>query len=71
MRIFVGNLAFTTTEAELRQLFASYGSVEPAQIITDGRPAVRAALALSRCRTPERHRPPSPDCRGHRSGDEP
>jgi hypothetical protein len=25
MRIFVGSLAFTTTEAELRQLFTYYG----------------------------------------------
>ena len=41
MRIFVGNLAFTTTEEELRQLFEPYGIVERVQIITDretGRP---------------------------------
>jgi RNA recognition motif-containing protein len=35
MRIFVGNLAFTTTEAELEQLFETYGIVDRAQIITD------------------------------------
>ena len=35
MRIFVGNLAFTTTEEELERLFEPYGSVERAQIITD------------------------------------
>jgi RNA recognition motif-containing protein len=35
MRIFVGNLAFTTTEEERRQRFAPYGSVERVQIITD------------------------------------
>jgi RNA recognition motif-containing protein len=35
MRIFVGNLAFTTTEEELRQRFEPYGSVERVQIITD------------------------------------
>jgi cold-inducible RNA-binding protein len=35
MRIFVGSLALTTTEAELRQLFTAYGRVERAQIITD------------------------------------
>jgi RNA recognition motif-containing protein len=35
MRIFVGNLAFTTTEDELEQLFAPYGSVDRVQIITD------------------------------------
>jgi cold-inducible RNA-binding protein len=35
MRIFVGNLAFTTTEEELSQLFEPYGIVERAQIVTD------------------------------------
>jgi len=35
MRIFVGNLAWTTTEDELTQLFESYGIVERAQIMTD------------------------------------
>ena len=35
MRIFVGNLALTTSEEELSQLFESYGIVERVQIITD------------------------------------
>jgi len=35
MRIFVGNLALSTTEEELSQLFASYGIVERVQIVTD------------------------------------
>jgi RNA recognition motif-containing protein len=35
MRIFVGSLALTTTEAELRQLFTYYGQVERVQILTD------------------------------------
>jgi cold-inducible RNA-binding protein len=35
MRIFVGNLAFRTTEEELHQLFYGYGAVERVQIITD------------------------------------
>ena len=35
MRIFVGNLAFTTTEEELERLFEPYGSVDRTQIITD------------------------------------
>jgi cold-inducible RNA-binding protein len=35
MRIFVGNLAFATTEEELGQLFEPYGTVERAQIVTD------------------------------------
>jgi RNA recognition motif-containing protein len=35
MRIFVANIAFTTTEEELRELFESYGIVDRAQIMTD------------------------------------
>ncbi len=35
MRIFVANLAFTTTEAALERLFESYGIVNRAQIIMD------------------------------------
>ena len=35
MRIFVANIAFTTTEEELSQLFESYGIVDRAQLMTD------------------------------------
>jgi cold-inducible RNA-binding protein len=35
MRIFVANIAFTTTEEELSQLFESYGIVDHAQIMMD------------------------------------
>jgi len=35
MRIFVANIAFTTTEEELERLFEPYGIVDRAQIITD------------------------------------
>ena len=35
MNIFVGNLAFSATEEDLRQLFEQYGTVEKAQIIMD------------------------------------
>ena len=35
MRLFVGNFAFTTTQAELRQMFEAYGTVEQVRIITD------------------------------------
>ena len=35
MNIFVGNLAFSTTEHDLRQLFETYGEVEKINIITD------------------------------------
>ena len=33
--IYVGNLTFDTTSADLETLFASHGSVEKAQVITD------------------------------------
>jgi RNA recognition motif-containing protein len=35
MRIFVGNVDWTTTEAELHHLFYGYGAVERVQIMTD------------------------------------
>ena len=41
MHIFVGNLAYTSTEADVRQLFESYGTVDTVRLMTDrdtGRP---------------------------------
>ena len=35
MNIFVGNLAFTATETEVRQLFEGYGTVERVRLMTD------------------------------------
>ena len=35
MRIFVANIAFTSTEEELERLFEPYGIVNRTQIITD------------------------------------
>ena len=35
VNIFVGNLAFTTTEQDLRQLFEPYGTVDTIRIMTD------------------------------------
>ena len=35
MNIFVGNLAFTTTEDDLRQRFEQYGVVDKVNVITD------------------------------------
>ena len=39
--LYVGNLPFSATEAELRDLFAQHGTVEPAKVVNDrdtGRP---------------------------------
>jgi RNA recognition motif-containing protein len=41
MKIYVGNLDFSTTEEKLREKFAEYGEVEEVAVITDrdtGRP---------------------------------
>jgi RNA recognition motif-containing protein len=35
MNLYVGNLSYSTTEAELTNLFSTYGQVESAKIITD------------------------------------
>jgi RNA recognition motif-containing protein len=35
VNIFVGNLAFTTTDHDLRQLFESYGVVDKVNVISD------------------------------------
>src|SRR2546422_11504788 len=35
VNIFVGNLAFTTTEQDLRQLFEPYGTVDTTRMMTD------------------------------------
>ncbi len=35
MNIFVGNLPFSATEADLKGLFSEYGTVDSANIITD------------------------------------
>jgi hypothetical protein len=35
VNIFIGNMAFSATEEDLRQLFEQYGTVEKVQIITD------------------------------------
>lgn len=35
MNIYVGNLSFNTTETELEQAFASYGTVQSARIAVD------------------------------------
>lgn len=35
MKLYVGNLSYHTNESELKDLFAAYGEVESARIITD------------------------------------
>jgi RNA recognition motif-containing protein len=35
MKLYVGNLSFSTTEHELRELFAPYGAVTDVHVVTD------------------------------------
>jgi len=44
LTIFVGNLALTTTEQDLRHLFEPYGTVETVRMMTD-RATGRSRLA--------------------------
>ena len=66
MNLYVGNLAFTTTEAEVRQVFEGYGVVETVQACsTTERPAT-AWLWL--CRDAEREGSPGRDRRAQWQG---
>jgi len=35
VRLYVGNLSYSTTEADLRDLFGAYGAVESVAVVTD------------------------------------
>ena len=48
--LYVGNMAFTTTEATLREVFSEYGTVTKVQLIMDretGRPRGFAFIEMS------------------------
>ena len=51
MNIFVGNLAFSATDHDLRQLFEPYGVVDKVNILLTVTPVAPGALALWRCPT--------------------
>jgi RNA recognition motif-containing protein len=36
MKLYVGNLSYETSEGELRELFAAFGTVDSVRILTDG-----------------------------------
>ena len=61
MNIFVGNLEYTATEDEVRQLFEGYGTVNTVNVSMDrdtGRPR-----RLWLCRDAEYHQSSRGDCR--------
>jgi cold-inducible RNA-binding protein len=48
--LYVGNMAFTTTEASLREVFSQYGTVTKVQLVMDretGRPRGFAFIEMS------------------------
>jgi RNA recognition motif-containing protein len=50
-KIYVGNLPFSATDAEVRELFAQHGTVESVSLITDrdtGRPRGFGFVEMSR-----------------------
>ena len=51
MNIYISNLNFATKDESLRNLFAGYGDVSSANIITTAKPVVREDSASSRCPT--------------------
>jgi hypothetical protein len=58
VNIFVGNLAFTTTEQDLRQLFEPYGTVDTIRIMTDRETGRSRGFGSSRCRTGAQRKAP-------------
>ncbi len=51
MKIYVGNLPFSATDSEIRELFAQHGTVESVSLITDretGRPRGFAFVEMPR-----------------------
>ena len=62
MQIYVGNLAFTATVDDVRQLFEPYGDVARVHLPEDRRQGARVALVSSRCPTRRKLAPRSPGC---------
>ena len=67
-QIFVGNLAYTITREELRQLFEAYGAVEHVHLVTEretGRSRGFAFVTMVNAPRPAR---PLPSCRARHVG---
>ena len=50
-RLYVGNLAYNTSEADLRDEFARYGQVTSVKIVQDEMTGRPRGFGLSKCQT--------------------
>ena len=62
MNIFVGNLAFATTEQDLRQLFEPYGTVDTIRMMTDRDTGRSRGFGFVEMPAATRHRTRLPAC---------
>ena len=65
-KIYVGNLPFSASESEIRELFAQHGTVESVSIINDrdtGRPRGFGFVEMSRADASRARRGGGPQCR--------
>src|SRR5213595_2247530 len=57
MNIFVGNIAFTASEDDLRELFEQHGVVDKVHLITDRYTGRSRGFGSWKCRTTRRPKP--------------
>ena len=58
MNIYVGNLAYSVTDEDLKKAFEAYGQVASANVIRDQYSNQSKGSASSKCRKLPRPRPP-------------
>ena len=49
MNIYISGLNFSTTDADLNDLFSEYGEVSSARIITDRETSLKSATPFPKC----------------------
>ena len=63
--LYVGNLTFNTTTADLESLFAAHGEVKSAQVITDRETGRSRGFGFVEMATPETARAATDALNGH------
>jgi cold-inducible RNA-binding protein len=58
-KLFVGNLSFNTTENDLHEAFAAFGTVVEANLMMDRMSGRSRGLPSSRCPRPRKRKRPS------------